>query len=225
MNQFKESWHFLLNNFQYLIVLVIPVLAVDIAVAMIVAPLEGMSQPEDILAYFEGNSSLFFVGPLSLIIGIAYVGGIYKGFDSITGSNYVKPLDALLLALKKFFPLLGAVILSTILIMLGFLLLILPGIYLMGRFSLYGCYIMLENKGAMEALRLSWDNTDEHGGKLFKFTLTFLALLMISTLIVNSLIDTGILNIAILASLEYLFMIPLAYIYFTLYKSFKTSQD
>ena len=73
MNQFKESWHFLLNNFQYLIVLVIPVLAVDIAVAMIVAPLEGMSQPEDILAYFEGNSSLFFVGPLSLIIGIAYV--------------------------------------------------------------------------------------------------------------------------------------------------------
>ena len=56
MNQFKESWHFLLNNFQYLIVLVIPVLAVDIAVAMIVAPLEGMSQPEDICLLYTSPS-------------------------------------------------------------------------------------------------------------------------------------------------------------------------
>ena len=103
----------------------------------------------------------------------------------------------------------------------GYILLILPGIYLTARFSFFAAQIMYENKGVFESISSSWEMTDEYGSKLFGFTLVFVVLMISSSLILSSILPAGIVQTSILAINEYLFVIPLGYIYFTLYKSLK----
>ena len=69
------------------------------------------------------------------------------------------------------------------------------------------------------------ENDREHGGRLFGLTLTFVALTIIFSLIIATLIQPGLTNLIFLAAGEYLFALPLGYIYFTLYKSLKNSID
>ena len=56
--------------------------------------------------------------------------------------------------------------LTGIVVQIGFLFLIFPGIYLFARLSLYPIYISLENKGPIESIKCSWNATDEFGTKL-----------------------------------------------------------
>ena len=105
----------------------------------------------------------------------------------------------------------------------GFLLLILPGIYLLARFSLIVAQIMYEDNKVFESISASWEKTDEYGSKLFMFTLIFAGLIFTSSIILTSVIPSGILQLFILAVVEYIFVVPLGYIYFTLYKSLKVS--
>ena len=78
---------------------------------------------------------------------------------------------------------------------------------------------MLENKGVIESLKLSWENTDEHGGTLFSLTLVFALLSLILALISTSMFDTGLVQILIAGIIEYVIVVPWIYIYYSLYKS------
>ena len=81
---------------------------------------------------------------------------------------------------------------------------------------------MFEDNKVLESISSSWEKTDEHGSKLFMFTLVFICLIFISALILGAIIPDGITQIIILSITEYIFVIPLGYIFFTLYKSLKT---
>jgi len=82
---------------------------------------------------------------------------------------------------------------------------------------------MLQNKGVLESLKLSWENTDEHGGTLFSLTIAFALLSIILASIFSSILDSGLVQVAVLGIVEYVIIVPWIYIYYSLYRS-QTSQ-
>ena len=80
-------------------------------------------------------------------------------------------MAALFQGFKKFFPFIWSIYLCVIAVFFGLLLLILPGVYVGARLALFPSFMMMENKGVLDSLKLSWEATDEHGGTLFGLTL------------------------------------------------------
>ena len=72
---------------------------------------------------------------------------------------------------SRFWGVFGASFLAGIGIFLGFILLILPGLYLFARWALAIPILIEENRGPGEALRSSWDRTE---GKVWPVFLTVL---------------------------------------------------
>ena len=222
MNQFYNAWNFYFNNWQYFALLAAPVFVVEIAIAYLLIPIENIS-PEDLTEFFGDN--IFLIGILSAagtFLSVAFLGGLYKAFDAKSSASEIEPMSALLSGVQKFFPLFGAYILSIIAVFFGLLLLILPGIYLAARLALFPAFIMLEGKGVIDSLKLSWEKTDEYGGTLFGLTLLFIILTSVLSGIFSSFLDQGVVQILILAIFEYVIIIPWVYVYYSLYQSQKT---
>lgn len=223
MNQFNAAWGFAFANWKFFLILGLPIIAMETILGYLVMPLNEMTQPEDFFEFFETNSLMIgVVGLIGLIVQISFLGGIWVAYMSIDAGKEINPISALQAGLTKFFPLFGAYLLVTIVSTFGYLLLILPGIYLSARFGLFAAQIMFEDNKVFESISSSWEKTDEHGSKLFMFTLVFICLIFISALILGAIIPDGITQIIILSITEYIFIIPLGYIFFTLYKSLKT---
>ena len=226
MNQFIAAWEFALKNFQYLFLLVLPVMVSEMLLVYLLIPVNGMT-PLDLTEYLSDNSelsqSIMLASLVVIILIVSLTGGIMIAFQTVVSGKGPNPINALYAGFKKFFPLLGASILSFLLISLGFILLVLPGFYFMGRLYLFPAYIMLENKGVMDSLRSSWEATDEYGTKLFFLTFTFFVLTLVAAIPVQSIIFKGNLAAGIISAglIEYIILLPWTYIYFSLYKSLK----
>tara|TARA_B100000579_G_C22796970_1_gene837656 strand:+ start:967 stop:1641 length:675 start_codon:yes stop_codon:yes gene_type:complete len=222
MNQFKDAWQFLFNNWKYFLVLALPLIAIESTVGYLLIPLGDMTQPEDFMNFFQSNSLVIgLVSITGVVLQMAFIGGLYLSYMAIDSNKEINPINALQAGLAKFFPLFGTFIIVTIVSAFGYLLLILPGVYLTARLALFPFYIMLENQKIFQSISSSWENTDEHGSKLFVFTLIFVVLTLMVALILSSVIPQGFFQTALLALSEYIFVVPLGYIYFTLYKSLK----
>ena len=223
MNQFKSSWEFAFSNWRYFLALGLPLIAIESLTAFLIMPLGEMTQPEDLVDFFESNALIVgLIGIIGLVLQISLIGGLWVSYMAIDSKQDINPINALQAGLSKFFPIFGAYIVVVIASAFGFLLLILPGIYLTARFSLYAAHIMFEDSKVFESIGASWEKTDEHGSRLFMFTLVFALLIFVSVLIINSIVPAGYAQNAINAFIEYAMTIPLGYIYFTLYKSIKS---
>tara|TARA_B100000767_G_scaffold199518_1_gene186485 strand:- start:115 stop:789 length:675 start_codon:yes stop_codon:yes gene_type:complete len=222
MNQFKHAWAFYINHWQYFLMLAAPVMAIEVIAAYMIMPLQNITQPEDMLEFFSVNGSV--IGLVSLfgtILSISFTGGIYVAYDVKDKGEEIEPLTALFTGFKKFFPLMGAYILCSLAVFFSAFLLILPAFYITGRLFLFPAFIMLENKGVTESLKISWEKTDEHGGILFGLTLAFFSLQIASALLFQSFLAPGILQLVLLALVEYIIVVPWLYVYFSLYKSLR----
>ena len=219
MNQFNNAWNFYFHNWQYFAILAAPVFTVEIATAYLLLPIENIS-PENIAEYFGSNIlSIGILSAAGTLLSVAFLGGIYIAFNAKSSNKEMEPMSALLCGIQKFFPLFGAYVLSIIAVFFGLLLLILPGIYLGARLALFPAYIMLQDKGVIDSLKLSWEETDEHGGKLFGLTIFFILLVTIISGIFSSLLDQGIVQLLIFGIVEYVIVIPWVYVYYSLYQS------
>ena len=224
MNQFKDAWQFTFNNWKYFLVLALPLIAIESTVGYLLIPLGDMTQPEDFMDFFQSNSLVIgLVSITGILLQMAFIGGLYLSYMAIDNKKEINPINALQAGLAKFLPLFGTFIIVTIVSAFGYLLLILPGIYLTARFALFPFYIMLEDQKVFQSISSSWENTDEHGSKLFIFTLVFVGLTLTIALILSSVIPQGLTQTVMLALSEYILVIPLGYIYFTLYKSLKVN--
>ena len=220
MNQITQAISFARDNFFYLFTLCIPVLLLEGVLAIIMTPLASVTQVEAIKDFMELNAVLVGLLGLALIlVSITFIGALVSGYESINLSANRTTIDLYSAGFKKFFILLGANILFVLAIMLGFIMLVLPAFYLMGRLSLFPSLIMFENEGVTKSLGRSWEMTDEYGGKLFGITLFFWGGTLITSLIVGALIPESTLQIFILLVIEYAIIIPWMYVYYSLYKS------
>ena len=224
MNQFKTAWEFAFANWKYFLMLILPVVAVESLAGYIFLPLYDVTQPEDFANFFNDNSiAIILVFIMSTVLQVSLIGGLWVSFMAIDSGNTINPINALQAGLSKFFPLFGANIIIGIVSAFGFILLIIPGIYLTARFYLFGAQIMFEDNKVFESIAASWNKTDEYASKLFVYTLVFFSCIFFIAIILTLNMSPGILLNTLLAFIEYIFIIPLGYIYFTLYKSIKSS--
>ncbi len=77
----------------------------------------------------------------------------------------------------------GASIVYGIIVMVGFILLVIPGIYLALRLQFYSYYIVDKNAGAMDSLRMSWKATDKNVINVFLFMLILIALNILGAIV------------------------------------------
>ena len=230
MNQFKSAWQFAFQHWQFLAVMAFPVFLFEVMTAYYLSSASILLESgniDDLTEYFTANAlPITLLAFISIILSMSFIGGIYVAFNAITINKAMKPFDALFIGFRKFFPILGASILCNIAIFFGFFMLILPAFYIAGRLGLTISYLMLENKSVSESISASWEATDEHGTILFVLTLTFFILASVSGLVVvGAFPDLSLLQNILAGMVEYIFIFPLSYVYFSLYKSLKSSEE
>lgn len=237
MDQFNSSWRFVFKNFKDLIsfglpwliftiisvILIankLPKIQIDESAAIDVATNEMIST---LTQFYENNASqLFVIELMTNILFIVFIASLSIQFKNI--SNTKNPQNFFKI-LKKIYPkipyLFIASFITGILVQIGFLILIFPGVYLFARLSLYPIYISLEDKGPIESIKCSWNATDEFGTKLTIYTLLIFILLIVTTILTSSLLaltSIGLMLIIPVILFEtVIFSMVLSYIYFSLY--------
>jgi len=142
----------------------------------------------------SGTVATIAARPAPYLVYIAGMTALATGFDQMAGDSVVLPVNlagivagfALLHHLfaaegrpsgrsfgAGFASYFGASFLSGLGMVLGFVLLIAPGIYLMGRWSIATGLVIAEDEGAARSLRRSWDLTRASHWALFWAALIF----------------------------------------------------
>ena len=199
-------------------------MTLEITLASIIASLDLQSGSDTaaLEALGEISAQVLFLVLGSLILSVALSGGCMAAFRSLSNDGLISPYQALLAGLKKFFPLLWGNILHSCAYGLGFLMLILPGFYLYGRLGLFPLFVMFENKGVMDSLGESWNVTDEVATKLFILTAIFISIQLGFGLFGGIIGADGMIWFLIIATgIKYATLMPLFYLFFTLYESKK----
>jgi hypothetical protein len=228
MQQFFSSINFCLRNAGYLVILCLPVMTLEIALVNLIASLDIQSSSDTaaLEAIGEISTQVFLLVLASLILSVALSGGCMTAFRSLSKNGSTSPYQALFAGLKKFFPLLSANILHSIAYGLGFLMLILPGFYLYGRLGLFPLFIMFEDKGVMDSFGESWNLTEEVATKLFALTTIFMSIQLGFGFFGGIMGADGALWFLIaVTAIKYATLMPLFYLFFTLYKSNKSNQQ
>ncbi len=228
MQQFFSSINFCLRNIGYLVILCLPVMTFEVALANLIASLDiqASSDTAALEAIGEISGQVFILVLASLVFSVALSGGCMIAFHSLSKDGLVTPYQALFAGLKKFFPLLWANILHSFAYGLGFLMLVLPGFYLYGRLGLFPLFIMFEEKGVMDSLGESWNLTEEVATKLFVLTTIFMGIQLIFGLfggVVQT--DNALWFLIIVTSIKYATLMPLFYLFFSLYESVRQKPE
>ncbi len=224
MQQLYSSIIFCMQNIGHLFILCLPVMTFEIALASLMTSIDIQSGSNaaalESLEIISWQVLILII--ISLTLSVALSGGCMIAFHSLSSSGSVTPNQALYLGLKKFFPLLWANIVHSIVYGIGLLMLVLPGFYLYARLGLFPLFIMFENKGSMDSLGESWNLSEEAATKLFFLTSIFLSIQLIFGFIgsiVGANSDLWFLMIATLV--KYSTLMPLFYLFFSLYQSIK----
>jgi hypothetical protein len=142
---------------------ILPLLIVNAILAALPGLVLGLSQPtaatqaEQARILMQtitspGYGIMFFV---VWLVNLMMYGALFGSLDSIAKGGKMQLGEAVQLGLSRLARLFGASILFAIMIAVGFLLLIIPGIYLMGIFQLVFVAIVLENAGIGAAFGIS----------------------------------------------------------------------
>ena len=228
MQQFFSSVSFCVRHIGYLFILCLPVMTIEFALTYLVTSIgidANMSDSAALEVLSSISSQLFILVVLSLILSVGLSGGVMIAFKALASNNEVTPYQALFNGIKKFFPLLLVNLMHSLAYGIGFLLLVLPGFFLYARLGLFPLYIMFEDKKALDALGESWQATDEVGTKLFVLTSVFLGIQIIFGLVGGLVgIDSSIGFLVLATLIKYATMMPLFYLFFSLYQSLERTQ-
>ena len=96
-----------------------------------------------------------------VFLGVSVGSYLHIGSASIRGQK-TTVRASLSRALNRLLPLVGLSLMLGIVVIIGFVLLIVPGFFLLGRLSLSTVVLMEENLGPIAAMKRSWKLTDKH---------------------------------------------------------------
>ena len=238
MEQFYSSWRFVFKNFKSLISLGLPwLLLTIISIGFISNKLPEIEIDQNVATdlavyelvetlsdFYDNNVTQLFIIELMInILFIVFIASLAMQFKNISNTQKPQSIIAISKIIYTKIPYLFiASFLTSIIIQIGFLILIFPGVYLFARLSLYPIYISLENKGPIESIKCSWNATDEFGTRLTMYTLLIGILLILIIFITSSLLALSsigaILIVPIILFEIIIFSMVLSFIYFSLYK-------
>ena len=126
------------------------------------------------------------IGWLAFIVGSYLLqGGLVKSaFNSFSGKS-TDPQDSFKEGLRKFLPLLGLAIISTLGISLALLLFIIPGLILMVLWIVGVPVLVVEKRGVFESLQRSQDLTKGYRWPLFGIAVIYFFLAMLVQLMIG----------------------------------------
>lgn len=198
----KSSWGILKKNFWLLngLMLVYTIVYILLFIpyihSMIVfnqAP-ETFSLPEFVAMRITAVISYSVLSLFSLLF--------FPGYSKLT----LQAVDGETPKLLSFFPSLikiiyyiFAYIIFSIILTIGLIFCIIPGIYLIGRFSFFVFYILDQGCSPVNALKKSWKDTEGMGTKLFFFTLVLILFNIVGVLllVVGSVITASLSSISV----------------------------
>ena len=145
----KESLFFFKTNLRSICAVVLPV----------IIPLEIFYGICDALYQKGDDSILWLASGAGLLMMPVYQGALILYLASVLTDEYLPVKTCYQRALKYWLPLMAVYILSSLAIATGFLLLIIPGLMVMGRLAFAEFYCLLRNKSGYDALWDSWQNS------------------------------------------------------------------
>ena len=167
----KESWHLYKRNFWDLLIINIILVAVLYAVNLLDKSKVGTSSVE---IFNLNNFSLNFSLPQSIVSLVVFsflVSFILKFSLDIVEKEKIRlfsrEIKNLIPSFKVYLNALLAIVICSIIMGVGMILLIIPGLYLMGRlFPVF--YLIVDKKiNVFKAIKMSWEITRKTGWYLF----------------------------------------------------------
>ncbi len=164
----KEAWELVKKNAKFIAILMVAFVVYQIVQGVV----QGFFG-EGLLASLV---SLGFT-VLTLFFQIGFIKIILKLID-----GHKAEISELWAYPQYLLRMIGATIVYTIIIVIGFILLIIPGIYLALRLQFYSYYIVDKNAGALDSLRMSWKATDKNVINIFLFMLLIIGINILGAL-------------------------------------------
>lgn len=147
----QESWNYYRRHLYAVTLVMLPVICiVDLFNAVIPIDLKNITALQGSLL----TLAPFVLLPLYQAAIVVLLKSRYDGANLTTGQCYRHGSDAYVRLLVMY-------IVMGIAVFFGFMLLIIPGIYLIGRFCLADYFCVLEEKSYTESLTLSWNATKQ----------------------------------------------------------------
>ncbi|MDH4608231.1 YciC family protein [Pseudomonas sp. BN102] len=153
MNPFellRDSWYFFSRNVGEIVLLCLPAIFI-----------EAISQ-QGLIAWLGPDKSQGASIVLSMLFYPVYIGALIIFVDSRSHRIRLKPRQVMEMALFRWpsFAVLAAI--STLLIMVGVWMLILPGVYVMIKLAFAEYLLVLEGKSPLDAIKESFELTKGH---------------------------------------------------------------
>ena len=145
----KESLFFFKTNLRSICAVVLP----------FIIPLEIFYGICDALNQGDNDSILWLASGVGAVFTPIYQGALILYLASILKDENLSVKTCYQQALVFWLPLMVIYILSSLAMAAGFLLLIIPGLIVMGRLAFAEFYCMLHNKTGYESLLASWENS------------------------------------------------------------------
>lgn len=145
----KESLFFFKSNVGSICAIVLP----------LIIPLELFYGLCDALYQGDNEAILWLASGAGLLITPIYQGALILFLASVLTDEYLPVKTCYQRALKFWLPLMVVYIVSFLITVFGFMLLILPGLIVIGKLAFAEFDCLLHNKSGIEALRESWENS------------------------------------------------------------------
>ena len=188
----KQSYYFFRSNLSSLLSIQLPFIAgLMLIQRSLVGDLEDGSNLQD---------QLFMLTAMDLLFVPIYLGASIFYMQSIVDKQPISALQAWALGLKNWGRLFFTFLLSAIAISLGLMLLVIPGLYIAVRLGIANQICLLEGRGPMEALKMSWAGTADLFWTLAKglaiiYGFLFVAELMVAPIAEGSLLFGMLLSV------------------------------
>lgn len=166
----RKAWQNLKSQMWILIGLMIGITIVSFTLSFITLPLQT-SMTGIII------SNLISI-IISLIFGMGYIKNIFQTLDGIEPQFSAYGQQA-----RKIVNYFCAQIISSFLMSIGFIVFIIPGIYIALRLQFVGAFIIEEDAGIMDSIKRSWDITRDQVMPLFVFWLAAFAIMIIGAIL------------------------------------------
>ncbi len=154
-----DAIHLYRDSFRY----ILPLLVANAILAAVPGLILGLNQAAATTPVEQGRAvyqlmtspSYWITFLLVLLVNLTMYGALIGALDSVARGARMGLGEALQLGLSRLLRVLGASFLFALAIIIGFILFVIPGIYLMGIFQLVFVAIILENSGVIGAFGTS----------------------------------------------------------------------
>ncbi|MDR1879306.1 MAG: hypothetical protein LBQ78_00025 [Tannerellaceae bacterium] len=168
----KSSWQALKSQIWILVGLLIGFTIIALLISLLTLPLVHSLLGNIVVQVF----SLV----ISLIFSLGYTKNFFQALDGEEPQFSAYGQQA-----PKILTLFIANILVAVIVMIGTLLLIIPGIYLALRLQFFVAFIVEENAGILDSLKRSWEITDRQVFPLFLLFLAMFGIMIIGVILLG----------------------------------------